>query len=291
LQIPRFQLARDVRLPKTRPVLGRVDFILFEGWRVGVHHPNFFEMNAEIDTLVYMRSDFKAVLNFKREKINRDRERLKKEGRECEDLYEIVERQYGLNVDDIFDKHYFAVADRYIVPVMRHADVVLVKSPSHHLETVDWQHGHWLTERGRQSVDDVDVVTIGWNDLELGNVKRRSLDTSGAFEVTELTRAWNGKWVLQLVDGSWVRAALVICGPLAAPADWAARMAAPRRGGCPWDGLPSDVHALASGKARKLGELETGVVLLLGLASDGRARIADRCESAGHQVYVEDIAA
>lgn len=284
MTVPRFQLATDTRMfSETRTVTGRVDFILFEGWRVGVHHPNFFGMNAEIDTLVYLESDFSAVLNFKKEKIKRD---IAASGF---NLYDLIKEKYGLEVDDVFDKHYFATAHRYIVPVMQHADVVLRKGASHNIEAVTWQTQRWADRRKQQSVEDVEVALISDGKSSLSCafptfkitmqyiVDYTVLFTSkGPRQVKELTRGWAGKWIMELADGTWLRASVVLCGPLRDPTMWAAQLAEPRGEGCPWDGLPATVSSKASFPNRKsIAEIETGAILVLGIQSDLRDALVD----------------
>ena len=114
VQVPCFQLSTDTqRLSNEKNINGPIDILLFEGWRVGIDHPNFFDFNNYIDTLVYLESDFEAILGFKLEKIKRD---MATNG--GYDLYNMVGRKYKYpnTLDDIFNNHYFAVAEKYILP-------------------------------------------------------------------------------------------------------------------------------------------------------------------------------
>jgi len=285
VELPCFQLARDIRKPETRTIDGHVDFILFEGWRVGVHHPNFFAMNAEVDVLVYLDSDFKSILNFKKEKIKRDIEAA------GYNLYKVIKEKYGFDVDDVFEKHYFAVARRYILPVMQHSDIVLRKDGKHHIEAVRWQRGCWSAQRGRQTVEDVEVAVLP----EAGAARLPTfgshhclwLQGGGAKEVLELTRGWGGRWVAKLAGGDWVRAQLVVCGPLSTPAAWVERFAVPPDAGCPWDGLPATAKRHSTGEVWKLTELEEGAVLVLGLASaHAHKDVVGACTAANHPVFL-----
>jgi uridine kinase len=289
VELPCFQLAKDVRKTETRVITGPVDFILFEGWRVGVHHPNFFAMNGEVDTLVYLDSDFASNLNFKKEKIKRD---IAASGY---DLYRLIQEKYSLDVDAVFEKHYFAVARRYILPVMQHSDIVLKKDANHHIEAVRWQTGRWAAQRARQIVEEAEVAIVSEPGTAmppaLGSQGRQCVELEasgeGAKKVLELTRGWAGHWVAELAGGSWVRAPIVVCGPLSAPRAWAEQLAAPRGGGCPWDGLPSSASRHTSGERQKLEELEAGAVLVLGLATaDGYDEVVSACAAAGHPVYL-----
>lgn len=294
VSLPRFQLATDTRLSEVRAVAGPVDFVLFEGWRVGVHHPNFFEMNREVDTLVYLESDFGTVLNSKREKIKRD---IDASGY---NLYKLIEQKYGFDVDTVFQRHYFAVATRYIVPVMQHADVVLKMGPKHNIQGVDWNPRRWPAEKGRQAVTIVDILILGPDVAAITATNGASTQSRVGrelHEVKDLTRAWGGEWVAELFVGGWIRAKVVACGPLEKPGHWAASIAASRGQGCPWDGLPTIVRPLGdrrpegfpAGEGRSIDTLEPGSVIILGLGAQVPLLLQTTVaayKDRGHQVFV-----
>merc|ERR1712107_540459 len=95
-----------------------------------------------------------------------------------------------------------------------------------------------------------------------------------------------GRWVAKLASGNWVRAHVVVCGPLSAPSAWVERFVATQATGCPWDGLPAIATRHPSGERRKLAELEEGTVLVLGLASAaGHNDVVVACTAASHPVY------
>ena len=51
VQVPCFQLSTDTRrLSNEKNINGPIDILLFEGWRVGIDHPNFFDFNNYVDT-------------------------------------------------------------------------------------------------------------------------------------------------------------------------------------------------------------------------------------------------
>ena len=54
VDIPCFCKGDDERLDTVRNVRGPVDIVLFEGWRIGVAHPNFYPFNRVVDTLVFI---------------------------------------------------------------------------------------------------------------------------------------------------------------------------------------------------------------------------------------------
>ena len=55
----------DERLDTVRTIRGPVDIVLFEGWRIGVAHPNFYPFNHLVDTLVFIEVDFSAIIDMK----------------------------------------------------------------------------------------------------------------------------------------------------------------------------------------------------------------------------------
>ena len=50
VEVPCFQLSTDTRLSDAKNIKGPIDILLFEGWRVGIDHPNFFDFNNYVDT-------------------------------------------------------------------------------------------------------------------------------------------------------------------------------------------------------------------------------------------------
>jgi energy-coupling factor transporter ATP-binding protein EcfA2 len=65
VELPCFSKGHDDRLPEPRIVRGKVALIVFEGWRIGVDHPNFEPFNSPIDLLMYLRVDYDAIFSFK----------------------------------------------------------------------------------------------------------------------------------------------------------------------------------------------------------------------------------
>ena len=82
VDIPCFVKGVDERLDTVRTIRGPVDIVLFEGWRIGVAHPNFYPFNRVVDTLVFIKVKFKAILKMKYEAVVRD---IEKSGK---DMYE-----------------------------------------------------------------------------------------------------------------------------------------------------------------------------------------------------------
>ena len=65
IELPSFSKGRDERVAEPRIVHGKVALVIFEGWRVGVDHPNFEPFNTPIDLLMYLRVDLDAIVSFK----------------------------------------------------------------------------------------------------------------------------------------------------------------------------------------------------------------------------------
>lgn len=63
VDVPCFSKGLDDRLDTVRTVRGPVDVVLFEGWRIGVDHPNFYPFNRLVDTLVFLEVDFSAIID------------------------------------------------------------------------------------------------------------------------------------------------------------------------------------------------------------------------------------
>ena len=72
--IPRFNKGLDEREdPKLWTVQrGKVDVVLFEGWRVGVNHPAYARFNEAIDLLVCLDADEEAIKEWKVQSSRRD---------------------------------------------------------------------------------------------------------------------------------------------------------------------------------------------------------------------------
>ena len=80
VELPCFSKGLDERLPEPRVVRGKVALIIFEGWRVGVDHPNFEPFNTPIDLLIYLRVDYDAIFKFKCARAATPRSRRRRRG-------------------------------------------------------------------------------------------------------------------------------------------------------------------------------------------------------------------
>ena len=106
-------------------VRGRVDIVLFEGWRVGVAHPNFFPFNRVVDTLMFLDVDFDTILQTKFECVQRDIA-------QCGfDMYE----QHG-GYAHVFEHHYRRMYYEWIEPVRDLVDVVIAKGSDHQISAM-----------------------------------------------------------------------------------------------------------------------------------------------------------
>ena len=80
VELPLFSKAKDDREPHTRYIQAGTKVVIFEGWRVGVQHPNFFGMSQLLDTLIFLKIDLDKHLaelyNQKKECAERDRQAI-----------------------------------------------------------------------------------------------------------------------------------------------------------------------------------------------------------------------
>ena len=65
--IPRFDKGVDDRIQSNDwdVVQGKVDIILFEGWRVGIKHPKYLRFNAALNYLIYLDSELDFIREWK----------------------------------------------------------------------------------------------------------------------------------------------------------------------------------------------------------------------------------
>ena len=150
VELPMFEKARDDRRPGARRVQGRVAVVLFEGWRVGVAHPNFERFNQHIDLMVYVRADLEAIFVQKAETAARG---VASAG--GHDMY----AQYG-GFAGVVDTYYRPIALEHIQPVEGWSDVVLHKAgvdgagvPQHHVVELEWHHGRWASHRAATRIE------------------------------------------------------------------------------------------------------------------------------------------
>lgn len=159
VELPMFEKARDDRRAETRRVRGRVAVVLFEGWRVGVAHPNFERFNQHVDLMVYVRADLEAIFVQKAEAAARGVASLG-----GHDMY----AQYGGFVG-VVDRFYRPIAREHVQPVEAWSDVVLHKAgvdaagvPQHHVVRVEWHGGRWAAHRAATRIDDsLKTVVVG----------------------------------------------------------------------------------------------------------------------------------
>ena len=130
---------------------GKLDFVLFEGWRVGVNHPNFIPFNKHVDTLVYIKSDFNAFYKNKYEAYQR--------GMADNGGYDMYSKYGGFR--EVFETHYMGVYNKYIKPVKEYADFILHKDVEHNFTSMDIQPGSWKTFRDTQQQSVVSVHLHG----------------------------------------------------------------------------------------------------------------------------------
>ena len=152
VELPMFNKARDERLVSTRKVAGPVAVVLFEGWRVGVEHPNFFGFNEHVDMLVSLTADLEAIFVQKSEAAARGVASSKV------DMY----AQYG-GFGAVVDNYYRPIAQSLIAPVLEWSDVVLEMGgvPHHRVEGVTWRPGRWRAHQAATCLEELPAVVVG----------------------------------------------------------------------------------------------------------------------------------
>ena len=158
IELPMFEKARDDRRTGSRRIEGKVACVLFEGWRVGVDHPNFAPFNAHLDLLVYVEADLEAIFVQKQEAAARG---VASTG--GHDMY----AQYG-GFKGVVERFYRPIAQEHILPVAGWSDVVLRKAgvdadgvPQHTLEGIDWHAGRWQAHKSASRLETPPCVVVG----------------------------------------------------------------------------------------------------------------------------------
>lgn len=150
VDVPCFSKGLDDRLGTVRTIRGPVDIVLFEGWRIGVAHPNFYPFNRVVDTLVFIEVDFNAIIDMKFEAAQRGIE-------DCGvDMYEA----HG-GYRYVLERHYRRMYDEWILPVKDAADVVIKKDAEHQFCGLEFHPGRWPAARDAMQVEDTGTVIVG----------------------------------------------------------------------------------------------------------------------------------
>ena len=165
VRVPCFSKGLDERTQQQRVVRGAVDVVLFEGWRVGVAHANFFCFNTLVDCLLYMSVD-EAILRHKYEKAKRDIER-------CGfDMYV----KFG-GYDNVFERHYKRMYYEWIEPVRHSADLVVHKDGAHQIRGRRRRvRALGDAKRSAMTLEELDAVVMGAGQ---GGPLRRLLPAAG----------------------------------------------------------------------------------------------------------------
>ena len=149
VKLPVFAKHLDDRAkaPEAKWIKGKCDVVLFEGWRVGVNHPNFFPFNTFVDTLVFVDSDYEAIVGFVKERKKRE---VAMGGK----------NEYVIHggIDFVVENRYYANYLKYLKPLMEDSDIVLVKDSTHHITALRANPGRWQSAKARQQVTDVEAI-------------------------------------------------------------------------------------------------------------------------------------
>ena len=148
IELPRFSKAKDDREPQGTLTQCGVDIILFEGWRVGIDHPNYAPLIDVIDFLLCLKADLSVVKQWKFEQVRRDAQHA------------------GVAFDadaleQAWHERILPVVEEYSDRVRDRANLVLSQGASHVVEAM---HGrlHAFTHSTHP-----DYHEVGYNALEL----------------------------------------------------------------------------------------------------------------------------
>ena len=134
-------------------VEGRVDIILYEGWRVGIDHPLYAKFNSAIDCLICLEANVEAIRKWKLESSKRDAESAGKFFDEAK-------------VNEAFNRDIVPFMKVYEEPLVNRADLVLRKAASHSILSLD----HALIEK-LESIADFRLHSSGRNELTIDSVE------------------------------------------------------------------------------------------------------------------------
>ena len=181
--IPRFNKGLDEREPEAlwSVAEGRVDIVLYEGWRVGIDHPLYRRFNEAVDCLVCLEADIEAIRTWKLESSRRDAESA------------------GLVFDEAklmaaFERDIVPFVELYERPLLKRADLVLRKHQTHSIRSLD----RALIEK-LERIADFRLQTSGGSELTIDCVE----ETLGALGLRSAAR-----WVFELLHRRGVGASL-----------------------------------------------------------------------------------
>ncbi len=181
--IPRFNKGLDEREPEAlwSVAEGRVDIVLYEGWRVGIDHPLYRRFNEAVDCLVCLEADIEAIRTWKLESSRRDAESA------------------GLVFDEAklmaaFERDIVPFVELYERPMLKRADLVLRKHTTHSIRSLD----RALIEK-LERIAEFRLQTSGGSELTIDCVE----ETLGALGLRSAAR-----WVFELLHRRGVGASL-----------------------------------------------------------------------------------
>ena len=139
---------RDKHLSRT--IVGKVDVVLFEGWRVGCRHPNFLCFSKWVDTMLHLKVDFDTINQLKKECVERDIAATK---------FDMYEKHGGYQ--HVFKVHYSGNYHNLIKHVEGWSDYVLEKDDSHHFTRFDRSPGKWASFQKSVKIEHTVAVVLG----------------------------------------------------------------------------------------------------------------------------------
>ena len=163
VRIPRFNKGTDEREPEAlwSVAEGRVDIVLFEGWRVGVVHPLYKCFNDTLDCLVCIEADIDAIRTWKLESGRRDAESA------------------GVPFDEeekiaAFDRDIKPFVEMYETPLVKTADLVMRKAACHSIMSLDRKLIEKLETIAQFQLSTAGELTIEFVEKTLANLGMRS---------------------------------------------------------------------------------------------------------------------
>lgn len=187
--IPRFNKGLDEREdPKLWTVQrGKVDVVLFEGWRVGVNHPAYARFNEAIDLLVCLDADEEAIKEWKVQSSRRDAVVAGKPFDEAA-------------VRRAFDELIMPFVTIYEKPLLARADLVLKKSATHAIQRFDRSLVQKLEAIADRALLEGGVGVGGGDGYSEPSTPANGGGGGGSSLLVEVTHEGGGRLPLSLVE-------------------------------------------------------------------------------------------
>ena len=118
VEVPRFSKALDDREPKGTVMEDPVDIVLYEGWRLGIDHPNYIHLMKLPDFLICIDASLREVRQWKFEQVERD----------CQQAGVPFD---GESLSQLWENEVVPVIEKYSGRVKERADLVFSEETGH----------------------------------------------------------------------------------------------------------------------------------------------------------------